>query len=609
MKLAYKHYQRVPVEYLANVRYRRMVVEKASKDKAFKKNIIRMCEEDPLFYIYTFVWTYNPKNEGTYLPIRVPFLRWEYQEEAFKEVFAALGEDDMIVEKSRDMGASWIFLLAFHWVWKFKRDRSFLITSRNEDLVDKTGDSDCLFWKLDFIDENLPSWLKTKGLYRIDMHIENKENKCTIDGVAATGEIARGGRRTAVLIDEFASFKINDGYKVLMATRDATECRFFNSTPKGAGNAFYDATKLKDIRKLRMHWTAHPLKRAGLYKREENKPVELLDKGYVYPKGYEFIDDGKIRSKWYDREEGRCVNKVEIAQELDIEYSGSDYQFFDSRTIDKLISESIPPVLHGNVLYDPITHQCSGFDENKRGNFWMWEKLDGAEKPNAIERGYIIGADIASGTGASNSVLSIVKAFNGEKVAEYANPNLLPSEFATLAFVLANWFRAKDGESAFLIWEANGPGREFGRRITDLGYRKVYFRKKEDEIGTSRSSFPGWWSNGNTKAALLGEYRRALKCGMFINRSKEALTECLYYIQGTADIYHSASRNDIDPTGARDNHGDRVIADAVACWQISRTIGREALPEPGKEREIPYGSYAWRRERAEKAKREKEYYL
>ena len=49
----------------------------------------------------------------------------------------------------------------------------------------------------------------------------------------------------------------------------------------------------------------------------------------------------------------------------------------------------------------------------------------------------------------------------------------------------------------------------------------------------------------------------------------------------------------IDPTGAKSNHGDRVIADALANWRITKTVMIK------QEREVelavaPVGSFAWR---------------
>jgi hypothetical protein len=76
---------------------------------------------------------------------------------------------------------------------------------------------------------------------------------------------------------------------------------------------------------------------------------------------------------------------------------------------------------------------------------------------------------------------------------------------------------------------------------------------------------PGYFFTKDNKRTTIGEYREALDSGKFINRSYQALRECLeyVYVRSNSSIEHSKCANTIDPTGARDNHGDRVIADAL----------------------------------------------
>ncbi len=60
----------------------------------------------------------------------------------------------------------------------------------------------------------------------------NADNGSVIDGESTTGDAGRGDRRTAMFIDEYAAFDVTDGYRVLLASRDTTNCRGFNSTPE-----------------------------------------------------------------------------------------------------------------------------------------------------------------------------------------------------------------------------------------------------------------------------------------------------------------------------------------------------------------------------------------
>ena len=50
-------------------------------------------------------------------------------------------------------------------------------------------------------------------------------------------------------------------------------------------------------------------------------------------------EHGKVRSPWYDAECKRCAHPQEVAQEHDIDFSGSDYQFFDTKMLDEIERE------------------------------------------------------------------------------------------------------------------------------------------------------------------------------------------------------------------------------------------------------------------------------
>jgi len=152
-----------------------------------------------------------------------------------------------------------------------------------------------------------------------------------------------------------------------------------------------------------------------------------------------------------------------------------------------------------------------------------------------------------------------------------------------------------------LIWESNGVGRQFGARVMDLNYGDVYYRKKEDTITKKETLTPGWASSKETKLVLLGEYRLAVERQKIFNFSGIALDECLEYIfNSMGGVEHSKESNKEDPTGARENHGDRVIADALA-WR-GMTDRKPSIQEDSPD--APPGSLAWRIEQQRHQERE-----
>lgn len=590
MKVSSPFAHKIPSDMEGNLRWRAAVHRRVLEEPDYADIIRDACSKDPLFFLNGFGWTYDPRR----VPFsKLPFILYPFQQDAVMRLINAVGSHDILVEKSRDMGASWICVSALTWCWLFRTGQSFLFVSRVEEYVDAAGNPKSMFWKLDYLLDNLPRWLRPSGYnandHRRKLHIENPENGSVVDGESTTGNVARGDRRTAILLDEFAA--VEQGHRVLSSTRDATNCRIFNSTPAGTNNAFYDMRQ-SSVEKLRLHWTAHPVKSRGLYTTGSDGKLKVLDE--FYQEGYDPILDGKVRSPWYDNECKRAVNFQEIAQELDIDYAGSGYQFFNASAIQEAIRKyARPPIAIGDLEYDDKTAEQIRFREDGSGSLRLWCLL-GKEDSPPIDHKYVVGVDVSAGTGASNSCISIWDSVTAEKVAEYVNSHIRPEDLAKQSVALCRWFG-----NAFLIWESNGPGRQFGSRIMELGYGNVYLRRRDEAISGKVSDIPGWASTRETKKVLIGDYRYAVERGECVNRSKEAMEETLEYVFANDGVpEHSRAIGKGDLTGAKASHGDRVVADALAVKGLGECIKRPVLVEP----EIPIGSLAWRNKNREQEK-------
>lgn len=568
--MRFPHVHLVPKEQDGNLAFRRELLQFANGGAKEKATLISMCAEDVLFYVNAFCWTYDPRLKVS----TIPFITYPFQDEAIEAVNEAIEMgNDILFAKSRDMGASWLILTAFQHRWRFIHGQSFLCVSRNEDYVDKAGNPKSLFWKFDFLHKNMPGWL-LPNMTRTRLRLSNDDNGSSIDGESTTGDVARGDRRTAIMLDEFAAFEATDGYRALSATRDATKCRIFNSTPAGSSNAFYDLSQKVEIKQIRMHWSRHPVKSMGMYT----------------------DSTGKARSPWYDKECLRCANATEIAQELDIDFAGSDYLFFDAPMIDRLIAQCTPPVTRGELVFDPETCMPKDFVEGGNGKLKLWIRPSlGMRLPD--DRNYAMGVDIATGTGSSNSAITIGDCLTGEKVAMFVSPKIRPDELGRLAVALGRWFKGM-GKEAYMVWEAPGPGRNFGDVVMKLGYRNVYFRRNELAINAKAGTIPGWWPTKDEKRALYGEYRRALNAGEFQNKCVDSLRECkeIVYTDG-GWVVHGRSMATVDPSGARENHGDRPTADAL-CWKGMSGKGQHKVVDPS----MSVGTLAWRRLQAQQRK-------
>jgi len=151
------YYRTVPKDPQANVEWRQERLAKIGSDRGRRRAIWQLCKHDILFWVNAFCFTYDPRKIAT--NPHLPFVTWEFQDEALLTLSKHVGTSDVGIEKARDMGASWLCLVAFLHQWQFFPGQAFMVVSRNEDLVDASGNPDSLFWKLDYLLRNQPRFL------------------------------------------------------------------------------------------------------------------------------------------------------------------------------------------------------------------------------------------------------------------------------------------------------------------------------------------------------------------------------------------------------------------------------------------------------------------
>lgn len=526
-------------------------------------------------------WTYDPRLDEKHLP----FITWEIQERAGRQLWEAIdGGRDLLFDKSRDMGATWLNIAAFVWWWLFVPDVPTLMASRKEEYVDARGNPDTLFWKADYLVARQPRWLQPE-LQRRHMHLGNLDNGSVIDGESTNADLGRGGRRKAILLDEFAS--VENGGEILSATADAAPCRIFNSTPKGRANAFADVRFSGKVQVLTLHWKDHPAKGAD---------AELAEV------------DGKKKwtSPWYAKECARRTSPKEIAQELDIDYLASGEAFFDLDVCQRIRSSGqlSSPLHRGQLRFevDTITDhhnyrlsEIRWDPEGGRRRLSLWCELSPGSCPgqsrSADEAGrlcpprnqrYVAFADVSNGQGASNSAIKVAAVETGEEVAAFACPDTPPHELAHYAVALCRWFGG-DGGYTFLGWEANGPGGIFGIEVQKLGYPYVLRTCNLDIAHHPEDRRSGWFSSRRNKEILLGNLRRALARDEVILHDEATVAELEQYVYYPSGAIGPASTV-AEADGARAAHGDRVIAAAglVLCMaERSTTSAPKKQPHPG----------------------------
>lgn len=596
------YHKLVPSELLPNLRFRIELLKAAEHDRTIQRGVSEMCRLDFLFYAKVFVWQLNPLEVPGFR--EGPFIPWPFQERTALDTPEKTGRRGMlwciehnrsgVMDKSREMGASWWFLILQSWLGRFHKRTQILNISRSKEAVDDKS-MDSLFAKIRFIHEYLPDWLRGK-VNEENFFIEYAETKSQISGEASTGKAGVGGRAALIFLDEFS--EVREDKQVREKTASTTGCRFFNSTHLGVGTEFYNLTQSPEFVKWQWHWTRHPKKNEGLYSYDlqEHKLkfweyveatdsiIEIAGPKCDYDRDFKqwlpddetvFVFDKTgaptggphpgVRSPWYDWKARDIGSSRGVAMQLDIDPKGAAAQFFDAIVINHLKSAyGRDPDWEGDVYIN-----ADGVAELTKGSgpLKLWIRLDSEGRPPRAPYGG--GIDVAGGNGCTPSCFCLVNARTGEKILEYANARIDSRDFADVVVAICRLFVDENGRFPYIGWEHTGPGTNFGLQVIALGYSNFYRKRSIDKLGNARTDSIGI---SPKKKPFLIDYRGALQRKEFLNPSIPALDECLSFEEDGRDVWHPGEKSD-DPASARENHGDRVIMDMIG-WLCVKEMGK-----------------------------------
>lgn len=247
-------------------------------------------QANPADFISHWGVTFDPRMKERGLPTTMPFVLFPKQREAVEWIVARWkGREDGLIEKSRDMGISWVTVGVAVWMWALFDGTVIGFGSRKEDYVDKIGDPDSLFWKLRSFVRTLPPRLRPR-LYDERKHapfmrLINPDNGSVVGGEAGDN-IGRGARASIYFLDEAAFIEHPEATDASLS--QTTNCQIHLSTPNGEGNPFWQ-------------------KRHG-----GRWPVFVFD----------WKDDPRKDQAWYEAQK-RKKTPVIVAQEIDRDYSAA----------------------------------------------------------------------------------------------------------------------------------------------------------------------------------------------------------------------------------------------------------------------------------------------
>ena len=559
----------IPKRPEANLAWRMEMIEKASKDEGMQRDLLAACAESQLFWINAFVMTFHQfdvDESGKRIESKhadQPMITWPIQDELLLRFENCVAEgEDILIDKSRDMGASWCCIDHIHWLMLFRRSHKpteLLEMSRNEDYVDKPGNMKSLFQKHDYINQWLPDWMRPPDCFRgqanrSHMHWHNPIANSTLDGESTTKRAGRGDRRLIGLLDEFGS--VQSGMEMRNSSRDACLVRIINSTSV-PGSEYNKWRSDKTIKVFIMPYWEHPDKGTGRYVKQTK------------------AGKWEIRSPWFDKEEKARGPKY-CATEILREDTEPGLSFFQEQNIDNHMAmyarspSSVWDIKWKKHLgYEDLQHFIRTKDlsmlstvEKAYGPLKVWCNLENGRPDQTLS--YIFGIDTGKGQGASNSVISIKCKETGEKVGEWADATYPPYDFAQIIIAVAMWFGgAKPFRLPFLKWENNGPGWDIGRIIVKKCLYPYYYRNESPgKVTDKKTQQYGFQTSQQSKYELLSAYDKMLAYGGYANRSKVALEEARTYVHFASGGIGPAYMMQ-ESASARKTHGDRVMADAL----------------------------------------------
>lgn len=554
--LSLPFYWCLPDNHLDNIRWRLYVKERCMEDLEFRAHIIYMCQQDVCFFIETLGNVFEPRPNPRAIPLKL----WTDQVDILAWSDECYGKRDMGLEKSRGIGASWMYALFLYHKWQFVPDTKIGILSKDETSLDGP-DSNSLLGKLVFVHEHMPAWLRLDGNGRDIMkrdkseHIlHNLKGKATVQGFVPTNDKVRSLRFTCLFYDEFA-FLTRDVQAQLNASGGTCPNRFFVSTWNGSDNAFYTMMRKEQTSLLRveMYWWNNTERWKGCYSSEGGK-LTIHDKSYRYPKDYPFVMDGMKRSPWIDFELSRPGCNVTSAME---ELYGLLTQ--DSR---KLYQKKTRDILSAMVV--PWDRECelAPNGEGVVNVFGGRIKIFG-DPTDEMAGPFVAGCDIAFGQGATYSTLEVLDLSTGKQVLEFAANDLVPVEFCQYVVGILNWINGDHGDGhTHLDFENNGDqGTTFAREITRLGYGNV---ARRSYVKTNMRQNDGTYlgsRNRDRGLANLSELERAILAGECRIMSEPLRQELDAFVK-------DEDGRPKYPAG-EDGHGDRAQGMGIA-WAAAR---------------------------------------
>jgi hypothetical protein len=382
-----------------------------------------------------------------------------------------------IVNKSRQLGISTLVAGYSLWTMLFNKDKTVLCIATKQETARGMVE------KVQFMYENLPSWLKgnQKPISNNKLSFQLANNS----RIVATSAASDAGRSYAVsllLIDEAAFIegidKIYTSIKPTIATGGGIIAL---SSPNGIGNWFHKT------------YTEAQIGKNDFY------PIEL--KWNLHPD----------RDEAWEQRERANMSPREFAQEYDCDFLGSGNSVIEPDNLS---------FYEQTYIQEPVERRFMG------GDFWVFQYPD-------YSRNYIISADVARGDGSDYSAFHVIDVDACEQVAEYK------SQIDTRSFGNMLVSVASEYNNALLVVENANVGWDVVNTIIEKGYQNMYYSPRAygemqmdkwmAKMGSDQT-IPGFTTSAKTRPLVISKMEAYIRDRAFVFRSKRLLEELRVFI-------------------------------------------------------------------------------
>ncbi len=593
----------IPKGLVENLEWRKRLKDEAEADPAAAAGLLTLCRKSPILFVNLFVDTLRFSDftkDGEKVPTnfrRRPMITWPCQDRELLSMDARFNEGRHgRGVKSREMGWTWL-LIAYHlWHFTLFEDRQILWGSRKEELLYKIGDQDAIFTKFEFALSRMPAFLLPEKCRITERLIINPATGGKISGEATNPHFGHGGRNDLVCIDEASRIDILEDIEA--GVRDNCTSLMLISTPR-PGSYFGTLRTSPAYEQCRLGWYEHPEK--GLGRRDLND-----DEFEVY-----------VTSPWDQKQRPPNRTAASYASQVAMNEGRSGDMVFSHETLRKARGDCVEADHVGGLVFanawgggnasptsepeelaeadDRLsrrqTHLVRWEEDSRKipmDQWQVWLPLSRDERLHTIrppqDRMYTLFLDPGDGRRSANSVICVMDAETGEQVAEWCSSRYGARDAARILVAAALWFGGC--RYPLIGWESNGP---MGGAVSDIvGKRLRYPNCYCDRVGgragpDKRTERLGWMSTGHKKPVLIDNFADAVSSGACRVRSLRLVEEAATFVVMEDGKVSQSQYADLT-TGAREAHGDRVIAGA-GCWMLvkesPKTVRKARIMDEG----------------------------